>query len=212
MAIRLLLLSLASPRSQNGLTPTRMATRGWPVIGGAFNTPQKAWGGRRCAFRLASSIDTQLDSHEDSGSIASPLVVAQTQCTQSDNHEDSGSIVSPLVVTQTLRTMRFVGHRGRSATEAENSRLALELALSVSDGTEVDVHATLDGELVVLHDATLQRTGLAWHAAAAEAAARGRGDGHHLAFPDADAYHRAVTTPVADQPWSALQHVRVATR
>jgi hypothetical protein len=177
----------------------------------AFNTPQKAWGGRRGLLRYVSSVDTQSNSHDDSESIVTPLMVAQTHCNQSDSHEDSGSTAAPVLVAQTLRTMRFVGHRGRSATEAENSRLALELALSLSDGAEVDVHATLDGELVVLHDSTLQRTGLTWEAAAAEAAANGGGD-DYLAFPDAEAYHRALTTPVADQPWSALRHVRVATR
>ena len=53
----------------------------------------------------------------------------------------------------------MVGHRGASETHPENTLPAFRKALR--DGAQVlefDVHATSDGELVVIHDETLDRT------------------------------------------------------
>lgn len=55
--------------------------------------------------------------------------------------------------------LRVGGHRGASAVAPENTYAAFERALA--DGavyTETDVRATNDGALVLLHDATLDRT------------------------------------------------------
>ena len=51
-------------------------------------------------------------------------------------------------------------HRGYSAKYPENTKLAFQKAIDTlgCDGIELDVHETKDGELVVIHDATLDRT------------------------------------------------------
>jgi glycerophosphoryl diester phosphodiesterase len=49
-----------------------------------------------------------------------------------------------------------IAHRGASAEETENSLAAFRRAVrDRADGIELDVHATADGELIVLHDPTL---------------------------------------------------------
>ncbi len=51
------------------------------------------------------------------------------------------------------------GHRGASAHAPENTLEAFELALeSGADGIEFDVKLSSDGRVVVMHDATLERT------------------------------------------------------
>ena len=51
------------------------------------------------------------------------------------------------------------GHRGASGHAPENTLEAFRLALEMgADGFELDVHLSLDGELVVIHDETLDRT------------------------------------------------------
>ena len=51
------------------------------------------------------------------------------------------------------------GHRGACGYAPENTLEAFRLALSQgADGYELDVHMTKDGELVVIHDETVDRT------------------------------------------------------
>lgn len=55
--------------------------------------------------------------------------------------------------------MLVVAHRGYSSKAPENTMAAFELALDVGcDGLELDVHLTKDGEVIVVHDHTLERT------------------------------------------------------
>ena len=50
-------------------------------------------------------------------------------------------------------------HRGASGYAPENTLEAFEMAVKQqADGVELDVQLTKDGELVVLHDETLDRT------------------------------------------------------
>ncbi len=50
-------------------------------------------------------------------------------------------------------------HRGASADAPENTMAAFRLAAEQgADGLELDVHMSRDGQLVVIHDETLQRT------------------------------------------------------
>lgn len=69
-------------------------------------------------------------------------------------------------------TMR-IGHRGAAGTAPENTLASVRRALEIGvDAVEFDVHRTRDGELVVIHDPTLDRTttGTGWvrdHTAAA---------------------------------------------
>ena len=52
-----------------------------------------------------------------------------------------------------------IAHRGASDKYPENTLLAFEQALvQKADGVECDVHLTADGEVVVIHDATVDRT------------------------------------------------------
>jgi glycerophosphoryl diester phosphodiesterase len=52
-----------------------------------------------------------------------------------------------------------IGHRGASGTAPENTIPAFELALAEgADGLEFDVRLSADGEPIVLHDSTLNRT------------------------------------------------------
>jgi glycerophosphoryl diester phosphodiesterase len=54
---------------------------------------------------------------------------------------------------------RVVAHRGGAALWPENSLLAFRSALALGvDALELDLHLTADGEVVVLHDPTLERT------------------------------------------------------
>jgi glycerophosphoryl diester phosphodiesterase len=53
----------------------------------------------------------------------------------------------------------FFAHRGGSALAPENTLVAFEKGLSYgADALELDVHPTRDGEIVVFHDDTLDRT------------------------------------------------------
>src|SRR6478672_2886337 len=53
----------------------------------------------------------------------------------------------------------FFAHRGGSALAPENTLVAFERGLSYgADALETDVHTTRDGEIVVIHDATVNRT------------------------------------------------------
>jgi glycerophosphoryl diester phosphodiesterase len=55
--------------------------------------------------------------------------------------------------------MLIVGHRGSRHVAPENTEAAFRLALAVGvDAVELDVHLSRDGELIVMHDATLDRT------------------------------------------------------
>lgn len=55
--------------------------------------------------------------------------------------------------------MKVIAHRGASAVAPENTMSAFRAAIaSGADGIELDVQATADGQLVVIHDVTLDRT------------------------------------------------------
>lgn len=52
-----------------------------------------------------------------------------------------------------------VGHRGAAGLEPENTIVSFKRALELGvDNVELDVHLTKDKELVVIHDATVNRT------------------------------------------------------
>ena len=54
---------------------------------------------------------------------------------------------------------KIYGHRGSKGNYPENSMLAFKKAIEAGvDGMEFDIHMTKDGELVVIHDTTLDRT------------------------------------------------------
>lgn len=60
-----------------------------------------------------------------------------------------------------MRDPLIIGHRGASATAPENTLIAFERAMADgADGVEFDIQLARDGVPVVIHDATLKRTGL----------------------------------------------------
>ena len=53
----------------------------------------------------------------------------------------------------------FIAHRGASGTAPENTLPAIDSALAAGvDYIEIDVHLSLDGKVIVIHDATVDRT------------------------------------------------------
>ena len=60
---------------------------------------------------------------------------------------------------------KIYGHRGAKGMYPENTLLSFKKAIDQGvDGLELDVHLTKDGEVVVIHDETLDRTtsGTGW--------------------------------------------------
>lgn len=54
---------------------------------------------------------------------------------------------------------KYIGHRGARGEKPENTLLGIRHALELGlDGIEIDIHLSQDGELVVIHDETLDRT------------------------------------------------------
>jgi len=55
--------------------------------------------------------------------------------------------------------MIIMGHRGAAALEPENTLLSIERAIHIGvNAVEIDVRLSKDKELVVIHDATVDRT------------------------------------------------------
>ncbi len=55
--------------------------------------------------------------------------------------------------------MLKIGHRGAKGYEAENTLASFRKAIDMQvDGIELDVHLSADNQLVVIHDATIDRT------------------------------------------------------
>ncbi len=54
---------------------------------------------------------------------------------------------------------KIIGHRGYSGIAPENTTMSFEIAHMFNfDGVEIDVNMSKDGELIVIHDETLNRT------------------------------------------------------
>jgi len=55
--------------------------------------------------------------------------------------------------------MLKIGHRGAKGYEPENTFASFQKALDMQvDGIELDVHLSADGEIIVIHDETIDRT------------------------------------------------------
>ncbi|GGG60218.1 glycerophosphodiester phosphodiesterase [Paenibacillus radicis (ex Gao et al. 2016)] len=58
-----------------------------------------------------------------------------------------------------MEKLKILGHRGASGYAPENTMEAFRLAIQQhADGFEIDIHITKDGEIVVIHDDTIDRT------------------------------------------------------
>lgn len=55
--------------------------------------------------------------------------------------------------------MLKIGHRGANGYEPENTLISFEKAIEMGvDGIELDVHLSIDHQLIVIHDETIDRT------------------------------------------------------
>ncbi len=55
--------------------------------------------------------------------------------------------------------MLKIGHRGAKGSEPENTLISFQKAIDLQvDGIELDVHLSIDGEIIVIHDETIDRT------------------------------------------------------
>ena len=55
--------------------------------------------------------------------------------------------------------MLKIGHRGAKGYELENTFVSFQKALDMQvDGIELDVHLSVDGEIIVIHDESIDRT------------------------------------------------------
>jgi glycerophosphoryl diester phosphodiesterase len=71
----------------------------------------------------------------------------------------AAGMVAAVGAAQTPRPTLLAAHRGGSLLSPENSLLAFKNALALgADFIEFDVHLSRDGEVMVIHDATLDRT------------------------------------------------------
>lgn len=62
-------------------------------------------------------------------------------------------------MTPSWQPPRIVGHRGAKAYEPENTLRSIRRALEMGvQAVEIDIHLSRDGRLVVIHDATVDRT------------------------------------------------------
>ena len=73
--------------------------------------------------------------------------------------EFPGAFVLQKLAPWCTRWVKIIGHRGASAEAPENTLAAFAAAAGLgADGVEFDVQSTVDNELVVIHDLTLDRT------------------------------------------------------
>jgi glycerophosphoryl diester phosphodiesterase len=121
----------------------------------------------------------------------------------------------------------IIGHRGARNLWAENSLEGFRRTLALGvDGIELDVHLSRDGELVVIHDATLDRTttgkGAVHALTAAELAATSLRDAAGEGVPRLDAVlgvlqggavelHIEIKTDVAGRAYAGLEERLLAT-
>lgn len=64
-----------------------------------------------------------------------------------------------VLLAQVGTGFQVIGHRGASGVAPENTLVSVKKAIELkADMIEMDVHLTKDGELVVIHDHTLERT------------------------------------------------------
>src|SRR3990167_6132033 len=58
-----------------------------------------------------------------------------------------------------MNSILKIGHRGAKGYEPENTLISFQKAIDLKvDGIELDVHLSLDGEIMVIHDETIDRT------------------------------------------------------
>lgn len=92
-------------------------------------------------------------------SVLAMLASAAFAAAVGDTARQSSIPVPTALDLMSLKRPLVIAHRGFSAAAPENTLPAFDLALTAgADLVELDYHASSDGQLVVSHDATLDRT------------------------------------------------------
>ena len=69
-------------------------------------------------------------------------------------------LITTTTSASSLLPLKIIAHRGASAYAPENTLAAFKLALEMGvDGVELDIHASADSKLMVIHDSHTGRTG-----------------------------------------------------
>ena len=92
--------------------------------------------------------------------------------------------------------MKFVGHRGASAVKPESTMSAFMRAVALGLSFECDLQVIRTGEVVVLHDSTLERTAAEYNPATAGGL-------------DKEAYQALVTMPAANLTLDDMREIDV---
>ncbi len=105
------------------------------------------WRHRFSASPSASSYDPRLGDRP-----------SRRQVTRAAGRHDACFIPSNDAL-RNVRRLRVFGHRGARGYAPENTTESFSMAVEMGvDGVELDVHLSKDGELVVIHDDTVDRT------------------------------------------------------
>jgi glycerophosphoryl diester phosphodiesterase len=68
-------------------------------------------------------------------------------------------IINEPVNLQAQRSYKLVGHRGNASMCPENTMVSISSAIKLCvDRIEIDIHMTKDGQIILMHDRTLNRT------------------------------------------------------
>ena len=122
----------------------------WVVLVGLW-APSDVFGAPPSPQGVGRIVGIVVDTVQD-GLMARDLAVPPGP--QSKNNTLDGCIRNPI-----CRHVLSVGHRGTIVWGPENTVPAFETALAMgADAVEMDVQETKDGELILMHDATLDRT------------------------------------------------------
>jgi glycerophosphoryl diester phosphodiesterase len=122
----------------------------WVVLVGLW-VPSDVFGASSGPQGIGRIVGIVVDTVQD-GLMARDLAVPPGP--QSKHHTLDDCIRNPL-----CKDVLAVGHRGTMVWGPENTIPAFETALAMgADAVEMDVQETKDGELILMHDATLDRT------------------------------------------------------
>jgi len=110
-----------------------------------------------CASQPSNtSSDTSSDTGESTGTAGD---TAEGDTSAGDTTEGETGDPEPLGNLLLSDKLLNIAHRGGGRLRPESTLLAFEHALSVgADVLEMDLHATADGVIVVIHDTTVDRT------------------------------------------------------
>ena len=111
------------------------------------------------------------------------------------------AVASPAAAASTCATVPAIAHRGITTSAVENTYGSIQAAIDAEVAFEVDLRTTLDGALVLMHDATVRRTttGTGWVANKTRRAIRRLSTDDGQAVPFIEEVLRMVQAAPAEQ-------------